>query len=103
MEAPIMRWVCPWWFNAVDSLEATMAYNVKSMPSTKLVTGAGRISSLQPGPRIARKEAAALNGPTGNGAPLLVKYGPQVVVARRNGKAIASIPLAQLANLKLGK
>lgn len=55
------------------------------------------------GPRIARKEAAALNGPTGNGAPLLAKYGPQVVVVRRNGKAIASVPLAGLASIKLGK
>ena len=55
------------------------------------------------GPRIARKEAAALNGPTGNGAPLLAKYGPQVVVVRRNGKAIASVPLEGLKGLKLGK
>lgn len=54
------------------------------------------------GPRVARAEAAALNGPNGKGA-IPARYPTQVVTVRRNGQTVAVRDLANLAGLKLGR
>ena len=55
------------------------------------------------GPRVARKEAAALNGPTGQGLPTGHTHGTLTVMVRRAGTVVASLDLSRASGLKLGR
>lgn len=74
-------------------------------PLSQMRTGSSVTVKREPfsGPRVARAEAAALNGPNGMGLATGYKHPAPVVTVRRAGKSVAVVDLSKVTALKLGK